>query len=272
LSVIDSHTVSAVERIIRDVAGREILPRFGRLTAADITEKAPGDLVTVADRRAEEALSAQLTAIVPGSVVVGEEAVSADAGVMDMLAGPAPVWIVDPIDGTHNFVADNARFTTLVALADRGRLVASWTYAPVLNIMATATAGGGAYVDGRRARVRSAPTDLAHLDVTTPQQKWWNPEQQRQFNALSRHDVAWSFFDTSAFEYIELACGRRTAMVLTWEFPWDHAAGLLLHAEAGGVTTTRDGAPFCLTGGNALPFVCAPTEACAALIHAALAT
>jgi fructose-1,6-bisphosphatase/inositol monophosphatase family enzyme len=269
--VIDNNGMAEVEQVIRDVAEREILPWFGQLTAADISQKAPGDLVTVADRGAEAALAATLTTIVPGSVVVGEEAVGADADVLTMLGGSAPVWIVDPIDGTHNFVANNARFTTLVALAHQGELIASWTYAPVLNVMATALAGRGAYVDGRRARVRAAPPNLVHLDVTTPQQKWWTADQRLQFNRLSHHDVAWSFFDTSAFEYIELACGRRTAMILTWEYPWDHAAGLLLHAEAGGVTLTREGMPFRLTGGNALPFVSAPDAACAERIHAALA-
>ena len=125
-----------VDRIIRAVAEREILPRFGRLTGADISEKAPGDLVTVADRAAEEALTAALEAAVPGSVAVGEEAVAGDRGLLAEIAGERPVWIIDPIDGTHNFAAENPRFTTLVALAHRGRLVASWTYAPVLDLMA----------------------------------------------------------------------------------------------------------------------------------------
>jgi fructose-1,6-bisphosphatase/inositol monophosphatase family enzyme len=69
--------------------------------------------------------------------------------------------------------------------------------------------------------------------------------------------VSLCFFDISGLEYVELAAGRRQAMLVTWELPWDHAAGLLLHAEAGGVSLSGEG-PFRLAGGNELPFVVAP--------------
>jgi fructose-1,6-bisphosphatase/inositol monophosphatase family enzyme len=267
---VDRGMVAEVERVIRQVAAQEILPRFGTLSAAEISEKAPGDLVTVADHAAEKALAAQLTAILPGSLVVGEEAVATDSSLLRTLDGSAPVWIIDPIDGTHNFVSDSARFTTLVALARGGELVASWTYAPVLGTMAIATAGGGAFVDGEQVWVGASPAGLRYLDVSMPQQKWWTPEQRRRFHALGRHPVSISFFDTSAFEYIELASGRRTAMIVTWEYPWDHAAGLLLHAEAGGVSLNRSGTGFRLAGGNELPLVVAPDAATATLLQAAL--
>jgi fructose-1,6-bisphosphatase/inositol monophosphatase family enzyme len=269
--VIDAHSATEVERIIREVAAREIMPYFRRLTPTDIAEKGPGDLVTVADRASEAALTKALTDLLPGSVVVGEEAMSADASVGTLLDGDAPVWVVDPIDGTHNFVSDNVRFTVLVALAQRGRLLASWTYAPALDLMATATRGGGAYVDGERIRVRPAPVSLRFLDVCTPQQKWWSAAERADFNALCTHGASLSFFDTSGLEYIELAAGRRSAMIVTWENCWDHAAGLLLHAEAGGSARTAAGEPFRLAGGNRLPLVVGPDEATVARIHAAMA-
>ncbi|MGH3415641.1 MAG: inositol monophosphatase family protein [Actinocrinis sp.] len=274
--MIDAEVVSEVSSLIRTVAQREVLPRFGRLAAGDITEKAPGDLVTVADRAAEDALAERLRALMPGSAVVGEEAVAADRSVLRLLDGDAPVWIIDPIDGTDNFVSGSPRFSTLIALAQGGQLQASWTYIPVFGTMATAVAGGGAYVDGERIGVRdapSAPSDaelLRHLDVIVPQPKWWTAQERLRFNGLARHEIAVSYLDTSGIEYVQLAAGRRAAMVLTWEFPWDHAAGLLLHAEAGGVSTTADGAPFRLAGGNRLPFVAAPNRRVAAALHNAL--
>jgi fructose-1,6-bisphosphatase/inositol monophosphatase family enzyme len=144
--------------------------------------------------------------------------------------------------------------------------------------MATATAGGGAFVDGRRVRVRShpaaptadAPPDLRHLDVVVSQPRWWTPQERARINALAGYQVSMSYLDTSGIEYIELATGRRSAMVLTWELPWDHAAGLLLHAEAGGTATTADGSAFRLSGGNRLPFVAAPDARYAAALHTAL--
>ena len=183
--MIDARDAHEVERIIHAVAEREVVPRFGRLAATDISEKAPGDLVTVADRAAEEALTAALRAVVPGSVVVGEEAVAEDRGVLAALDGDAPVWIIDPIDGTHNFVTDNPRFATLVALAHRGELMASWTYAPVLDLMATARRGAGAHLNGERLRLAPAPATLRHLGVCTPQHKWWTGRNRARFNGLS---------------------------------------------------------------------------------------
>jgi len=263
--------VAEVSAIVRRVADREILPRFGALTAADISEKTPGDPVTVADRAAEEALAERLGALLPGSAVVGEEAVAADPGLLSLLDGPDPVWIIDPIDGTQNFVDGSPRFATLVALARGGELLASWTHAPALDVHATAAKGEGAYVDGRRVRVRPRENGLLHaLDVVTSQPRWWTPETRAQTHALARRRVSLAYFDTSGLEYVELAAGRRSAMIIGWELPWDHAAGLLLHAEAGGVSLTADGAPFRLSGGNRLPLVSAPDEATARAVHAAM--
>jgi fructose-1,6-bisphosphatase/inositol monophosphatase family enzyme len=264
--------VAEVSAIIRRVAEREVLPRFGALVAADISEKSPGDLVTVADRAAEDALAERLGALLPGSVVVGEEAVAADPGLLALLDGPDPVWIVDPIDGTKNFVDGSPRFTMLVALARKGELLASWTHAPALDVHATATKGGGARVDGRRVRVRPCGSGLRALDIVTSQPHWWTPEARAQTHALARRRVSLAYFDTSGLEYVELAAGRRSAMILGWEFPWDHAAGILLHAEAGGVSLTADGTPFRLSGGNSLPFVSAPDEATALAVHEAMRT
>ncbi|MGW6461793.1 inositol monophosphatase family protein, partial [Streptomyces sp. NPDC055078] len=145
--------LSDVEEAIRKAAAAEIMPRYRQLAAHDIVEKdGPHNLVTTADRRAEEHLTASLTALLPGSVVVGEEAVHADPSIYEALRGDAPVWIVDPVDGTRQFVRGERGFCTLVALARRGELLASWTYAPVLDELAIAVRGLGARLDGALLR------------------------------------------------------------------------------------------------------------------------
>ncbi len=263
--------MAEVERQIRTVAREQILPYFGRLDPGDVHEKTPGDLVTVADRAAEAALVTALTRIVPGSLVVGEEGVAEDPATLRHLSGDAPVWIIDPVDGTHNFVADSPRFSTLVALAERGELLASWSYAPALDWMATANQGGGSFVDGDRLRVRSGGVGLRYLDVCTTMPRWWTPQQRAGVNALCRGGVSLSYFDTSGLEYVEVAAGRRAVMLMTWELPWDHAAGVLLLAEAGGITCGTDGVPFRIAGDNALPLVAAPSPELAAAVHRAYA-
>ena len=270
--MLDDAAFSRVAEIIREVSASEILPRFGRLEDGEIVEKGPGDLVTVADRAAERELSARLTRLLPGSRVVGEEAVFEDPGVLDALEGPDPVWIIDPIDGTENYANANARFTVLVALAREGELEASWVYEPCFDRMAHAMRGRGAYLDGEPLRVRPAPNPadgLMDVDVATSRPKFWTEHSRASISALSTHGAWLCYSDGAGLEYMNLAAGRRSCALMVWENVWDHAAGLLLHAEAGGVTICSDGTPFRLAGGNALPFVVAPDAATAKSIIAA---
>lgn len=138
-----AHRTSDVEEVIRQAAAAEIMPRFRQLAAHEIDQKSgPHDLVTDADRKAEEFLTEALTALLPGSVVVGEEAVHADPASYGAIGGTAPVWIVDPVDGTRQFVHGDSGFCTLVALVLDGVVHASWTFAPAREEFATAIRGG----------------------------------------------------------------------------------------------------------------------------------
>src|SRR5579862_1449989 len=128
--------IERVSSLIRAVAMAKILPRFQNLTAGDISEKKPGQLVTIADTEAERVLTVELAGLLPGSVVVGEEGVAAEPGRLAAVAGEAPVWLVDPIDGTQNFVDRKPVFATMVALLIERRAVASWIYEPVADRMA----------------------------------------------------------------------------------------------------------------------------------------
>ncbi|MEV8476097.1 inositol monophosphatase family protein [Streptomyces sp. NPDC051173] len=249
-----------VEEAIRKAAAAEIMPRFRQLAADEIVEKnGPHDLVTVADRLAEEHLTASLTALLPGSVVVGEEAVHADPGILDALRGSAPVWIVDPVDGTRQFVHGDPGFTTLVCLAHHGELLASWTYAPALDLMATARRGGGAALNGTPLRSGS-PDPGKVLEVATSHYDFTNDEQKRVLAALRTDGVAPRPCGSAGLEYLNVARGHIDALAFSWENAWDHAAGLLLVAEAGGASGTVAGEPFRIAGGNALPFAAARDE------------
>ncbi|WP_017236812.1 inositol monophosphatase family protein [Streptomyces sp. SS] len=239
-----------VEEAVRKAAAAEIMPRFRQLAADEIVEKnGPHDLVTVADRAAEAHLTASLTALLPGSVVVGEEAVHADPAVCDALRGDAPVWIVDPVDGTRQFVHGDPAFCTLVALARHGEVLASWTFAPALEEFAVAVRGRGATLDGRPLRSGS-PDPGAVLEDTTP-------EQKRALLSLDTEGVRRRPCGSAGLEYLAVARGALDAVAFSWEYAWDHAAGLLLVAEAGGADTTVAGERFRVTGGNALPFTAA---------------
>ncbi|WP_329425738.1 inositol monophosphatase family protein [Streptomyces sp. NBC_01268] len=259
-----------VEEAVRKAAAEEIMPRFRQLGAEEIVEKnGPHDLVTVADRNAEAHLTASLTALLPGSVVVGEEAVHADPEVYEALKGDAPVWIVDPVDGTRQFVQGEAGFCTLVALARYGELIASWTYAPVLEELAVAVRGRGATVNG--APIRSgAPAPGAALDVATSHPDYTTPDQKRALLGLRTDGVRPRPCGSAGLEYLAVAKGELDAVAFSWEYAWDHAAGLLLVEEAGGTDLTLTGDRFRITGGNALPFTAARDTATAQRIRALL--
>ncbi|MEV6314446.1 inositol monophosphatase family protein [Streptomyces sp. NPDC051776] len=253
-----------VEEALRAAAAAEIMPRFRQLAAHEIVEKTgPHDLVTIADRLAEEHLTASLTKLLPGSVVVGEEAVHADRGVLAELSGESPVWIVDPVDGTRQFVHGDPGFTTLVALAHRGEVLASWTYAPaLLGLMAVAVRGTGATLDGVPLRAGQPEAD-AVLEVAVSHPDFTTPEEDAALARLEVEGVAPRPCGSAGLEYLRVAQGALAAVAFGWENPWDHAAGLLLVEEAGGVSATVAGEPFRIAGGNALPFTAARDEATA---------
>ncbi|MGW1069941.1 inositol monophosphatase family protein [Streptomyces aureus] len=258
-----AHRASDVERAIRKAAAAEIMPRFRQLSADEIDQKSgPHDLVTDADRLAEKHLTEALLALLPGSVVVGEEAVHADPAVYEEIQGTAPVWIVDPVDGTRQFVNGDPGFCTLVALVLDGVVRASWTYAPAREQFATAIRGGGAVLDGVPLRSGS-PADGRDLEVATSHPDYTTQEQKHALLGLRVEGVRPRPCGSAGLEYLAIARGELDATAFSWEASWDHAAGLLLVEEAGGAHLTLDGEPFRVTGGNALPFTAARDEATA---------
>ncbi|MFF7648017.1 inositol monophosphatase family protein [Streptomyces canus] len=260
-----------VEEAVRKAAAAEVMPRFRRLAAHEVDQKAgPHDLVTDADRLAERYLTEVLGALLPGSVVVGEEAVDANPASYEALQGDAPVWIVDPVDGTRQFVHGDPGFCMLVALARSGVLLASWTYAPARDQLATAIRGRGAFLDGERLRA-GAPDPGCDLQVATSHPDYTTDEQKRGLLGLWTDGVAPRPCGSAGLEYLAVARGESDAVAFSWEAAWDHAAGLLLVEEAGGAHLTLTGEPFSIKGGNTLPFTAARDAATARKVRGLLA-
>jgi fructose-1,6-bisphosphatase/inositol monophosphatase family enzyme len=258
--VIDDALAAAVGRAIREAVGEEVLPRRRRLAAHEVTQKTgPHDLVTVADRRAEDHLTRSLTALLPGSVVVGEESVHVEPSRYTALRGDAPVWIVDPVDGTRQFVRGDDGFCTLVALARHGEVLASWTYVPVPDLMAVARLHGGALLNGETLHAGSPAADRP-LRVVVSHPDLGSATQRQALAGLRAAGVQQRKGGSAGLDYLRVAGGELDALVFGWELAWDHAAGLLLVAEAGGASATLTGASFSLSGGNVLPF-CAARDA-----------
>ncbi len=227
-------SIDRVSSLIREVAKAEILPRFQKLTAGDISEKKPGQLVTTADLEAERILTVQLGDLLPGSVVVGEEGVAAEPGRLDWVGGEEPVWVVDPVDGTQNFADGKPIFGTMVALLIEKRAAAAWIYEPVADRMASAELGSGAFIEGERMRVAAAVAlDRMRGRLSGGTAKKLDGRVGAIFNERC-----------AAYEYLAIASGAAHFALFRRLNPWDHAPGELLVREAGGFSQRLDGTPY----------------------------
>lgn len=113
--------VDEVATLIHEVAVSAVLPRWRALADGDVEEKSPGEVVTSVDRAAEALLTERLLAILPDALVIGEEATAADPSLLDAVEEAPLLWLVDPLDGTQNFVNGSADFAVMVALVQTAR-------------------------------------------------------------------------------------------------------------------------------------------------------
>lgn len=256
--------LSDLHALLRDAAATEIMPRFRNLVSGDVRAKTgPLDLVTEADLAAERRITAGLARLFPGCLVVGEEAASDDASLLDLLADADLAVVVDPVDGTSNFAAGVTMFATMAAVVARGEVVASVIHDPVCGDSVLALRGEGAWreaADGVRTGLRvAAPVPVARM---TGAVAWRHlPAHLRGRVAGHLPRVAQSFdFRCAAVQYRMAASGECHYLFYNRLMPWDHAPGWLLHQEAGGYSAHFDGSPY-LPGHYAGGLVCAPDRA-----------
>ncbi|MEH0983711.1 inositol monophosphatase family protein [Micromonospora sp. CPCC 205556] len=233
-----------VGELLRETAAEIVLPLFRRLDEADVAEKAPGDLVTVADRRAEEKIAAALRRLLPGSVVVGEEAVADDPTLLRHLRGGGDVWLVDPVDGTGNFAAGRQPFALMVALLTDGELTGAWVLDPLADILADARVGEGTRLDGRPVHAADRPAVLGALRGTAMTRFLPPGTRERVEAGGARIGELLPGQHCAGREYLDALTGDQSFVLFWRTLPWDHAPGVLLVREAGGVARRFDGTEY----------------------------
>lgn len=240
---LSAQLADAVAFLMREVAATAILPRWRRLAEADVEEKSPGDLVTAADREAEALIARGLSGLLPGARVVGEELAAARPEVLQGLDEGA-VWLVDPLDGTGNFVEGHPAFAVMVALLRSGEAVMGWMLAPLDDTLAFAERGGGATLDGQPVRTQQHSPGVTSLRgaVLT---RYMPPDVRVPVEArLDRiGSVAPSLYCAGA-TYPSIAGGERHFALFWRTLPWDHAPGTLFLTESGGHAARPDGTPY----------------------------
>lgn len=240
--------IGELAEILKAAARAEILPRFRRLGAGDIaTKDGPDDLVTEADTRAELRIMAALRDLLPGALIIGEEAVSEDAALLDGLGTAELSAIIDPVDGTWNFARGLALFGMILALGERGRVTRGILYDPLLDDRIEAHEDGPCEMvtaDGvRRVLSTSDITDPERMNLyislaLLPAER--QPAVAAAFPAFGRV----TSLRCSCHEYRLIAQGYAEAALAAVLNPWDHGAGALAVTRAGGVARMLDGRDY----------------------------
>lgn len=249
---------TALVELVRTVAKAEIVPRFRRLPSDDIRAKtAPEDLVTEADIQAEAAITRGVNALLPDAVVIGEEAVSDDPRILDGLAAAECAVIIDPVDGTWNFAKGLATFGVILAVAERGETVWGMLYDPILDDWIWARKGGGTWFQrpGEDPVQLTISGDAVMEDAVGFVPIFQYPLETRiaLAGAIPGFRRIWSV-RCSCHEYRMMAQGHADFCLTSTLNPWDHAAGALAVAEAGGAVGLLDGRDYSagLTSGGIL--------------------
>ena len=246
--------ISKVSDLISEVAKVEILPRFRSLSADEQWHKEVGGLVTIADIQSEKFLSRALGELIPGSLILGEEG----AANMDQpylcLEEDAPVWIIDPLDGTSNFLRGIPHFAVSIAWLHRGRIEHAVVYDPVRQEEFIASKGRGAQVSGHRIRVGDRQemreslfgTGIPFLGHCDEHLDWYTGS----LAAVTGRSMGVRRAGAASLDLAYVAAGRLDGF---WEMglnSWDIAAGALLVREAGGLITDLAGGEAWYDTGN----------------------
>ncbi|HET9076438.1 MAG TPA: inositol monophosphatase [Acidimicrobiales bacterium] len=235
--------MDAVASVVTDVSAEAIEPRFSALTGDQIRTKAPGEVVTVADEQAEKLLTDRLQALLPAPVV-GEEVCARRPSLLGALKTER-AWLVDPLDGTANFVAGSPDWAVMVALVERGEAVASWIWQPVSRRMYAAESGSGAALDGTPIRVAAA--DPAAPPRGAVLRRFLDDATRAR---VDRPSVATQLGTVgpgrgcAGVEYPLLIHGAQDFVLFWRTLPWDHVPGVLLLREAGGSAARPDRSPY----------------------------
>ncbi|MER7419978.1 inositol monophosphatase family protein [Micromonospora peucetia] len=230
--------------LLRETADQVVLPLFRKLDDADISEKAPGELVTVADRRAEEMISAALRRLRPGSVVVGEEAVADDPALLEHLHGSGDVWLVDPVDGTSNFAAGRQPFALMVALLTDGEPAAAWVLDPLAGTLAVARSGERTWLDGQPLWTGDRTPALGALRGAAMSHALPSAWRTLVEAGGGRLGELLPGLHCAGREYLDVLTGDQDFVLFWRTLPWDHAPGSLLVRAAGGVARRFDGTDY----------------------------
>jgi myo-inositol-1(or 4)-monophosphatase len=255
-------------RLARD-AGKRARDFWIRRGALTVELKGPQDFVTVADRDVETYIRREIARAFPGDHFLGEETAASFAGNAERL------WIVDPIDGTHNFLRGIAFWNVSIAYVENGVRTLGAVYDPAHGELFHARRGAGAWRDGSEGGVRIGTADTARLAgamiAVGHSDRTPDPRYLELRRALMNANAAFRNFGSAALQLAHVADGRLDAYVEFELSSWDAMAGLLLVEEAGGRVAPFPGRGGLTVKATAVAATAAIFDALSALVQQATA-
>ncbi len=230
-------------------AGEVIVRSMNRLHQLEVKRKERNDFVTEVDLRAESEIVSIIRNAYPDHGILAEESGMSQSanGIKNAQGQDEFVWIIDPLDGTTNFIHGFPQFGVSIGLQRRGRMECAVIYDPLRQELFTATQGGGAQLDDRRIRVSQQPSlEGALIGTGFPYRAnmQWIDAYMGIFKDLTQEAAGLRRPGAASLDLAYVAAGRLDGF---WELglsPWDTAAGMLLITEAGGRISTLNGSEY----------------------------
>ncbi|MGQ0664279.1 MAG: inositol monophosphatase family protein [Pseudomonadota bacterium] len=245
--ILRSPVFNVMERAARKAA-RRLVRDFGEVEQLQVSVKGPADFVSTADLEAERIIKAELSRARPDYGFLMEESGAQSGG------DTSRRWIVDPLDGTANFLHGIPQFCISIALEADGDIVTGLVYDPLRDEMFAAEKGMGAFLNDRRLRV-SARRELADAVIGTgipPRERGDHPRYLRLLAGAMANTAGVRRMGAAALDLAYVAAGRFDGFFEHGLAPWDVAAGLILVREAGGFVSEIDGGANVLAGESVL--------------------
>jgi myo-inositol-1(or 4)-monophosphatase len=227
-------------------AGRKLARDFGEVSELQVSKKGPADFVSAADTKAEEVLVEELSKVRPGYGFLAEERGAVEG------TDKTHTWIIDPLDGTTNFLHGIPHFAINIALERDGVVVAGVTFNPASNELFWAEKGKGCFLNDKRLRVAARRTLIEGVFATGIPfaGKPGHGQFLKELHQMTQRVAGVRRFGSAALDLAYVAAGRFDGY---WERglqPWDIAAGGLMVLEAGGIVANADGGEFVVAEGS----------------------
>lgn len=249
-----------ISSLIKHVAETEISPRFRNLREDEVIFKEQGEFVTTADLSAECALSGGIRTLYPDAIVTGEEDISKNPERLSELLSSDCGFLIDPIDGTNNFIKGNKKFAIMAVAMQKGEVVASWIYLPAYGKLAVSEKGAGAFINNKKISVPSAPANLQDIigaaHVNRMPEKF-RVSARESLTQIQENKPAYC----AGYDYVAITEGRKHFSAYCRTLIWDHLPGTLIYSEAGGYVLGLDGRPY-TSKNDGSGLLCAPDKEC----------